>query len=58
MIGSRLTQSLSWRRPTLAMPPGPRLHSNGDVHCRDELLGELARAIERDCASAPNKVVK
>ncbi|RBP07351.1 serine/threonine protein phosphatase 1 [Roseiarcus fermentans] len=46
------------RTPPLAdVPEGMRIYAVGDVHGRDDLLEEIATAIERDLASAPSEVV-
>ena len=54
MIFSRLGRAFAPRpsRPA-STPEGTRVYVIGDVHGRDDLLGELAGLIERDCASAP-----
>ena len=58
MIISRLKRALASRRSHSASTPhGVRVYAVGDVHGRDDLLGDLARLIEHDCASAPGEVV-
>ena len=41
------------RRP--APPPGMRIYVVGDIHGRDDLLEEIAKAIRSDLASAPSE---
>jgi serine/threonine protein phosphatase 1 len=58
MIISRLRRAFSLRRPHPASTPdGLRVYAVGDLHGRDDLLGDLAGLIERDCANAPGEVV-
>ena len=58
MIFSRLRRAFASRRSHSASTPnGLRVYAVGDLHGRDDLLGDLAAMIEHDCASAPGEVV-
>lgn len=46
----------SWQQPP-AIPDGHRVYAVGDVHGRDDLLGELLAQIERDVAAHPVREV-
>ena len=58
MVFSRLRRAFaSHPSPLPSTPEGTRVYAIGDVHGRDDLLGELAGLIERDCANAPAEAV-
>ena len=43
--------------PPPSIPDGMRVYAVGDVHGRDDLLGELASRIEADLRGAPDEVI-
>jgi serine/threonine protein phosphatase 1 len=44
-------------KPVFATPADTRVYAIGDVHGRDDLLGDLADRIEQDLRSAPSSVI-